>query len=326
MEKSLMFSSPLRNLKQFTSDQSSPALVLDDSCLIDRDFSMSFMGKVKKVSALPNLYFLLEKEGGSFAFKRICVKTKVDEIISERFKVIVQGKVYWIRAKEMEAWSPFLRENTKNSSLDEDSDGEVEGSVHETNGTNNVDRVSESSCMNENGFECEIGNTKKASEEEPFRSEDPFGIYDILNRNKDSRELSKEDDLSHPPGFTPKMNNGEEEDIFDNGVNVEESNERVTSMPSKTDVGKQVTNEGVNAEENHKRAKSTFSNFNQPLSNVDVSLFGSNCSHKLKTEGSFLEVKDNIVKVGQTMGYNMEGCMNNIEDIISVQGECDGFQ
>ncbi|GJR57692.1 retrovirus-related pol polyprotein from transposon TNT 1-94 [Tanacetum coccineum] len=47
----------------FTSDQSFPTLVLDDSCFIDRDFSMSFMGKVKEVSALPNLYFLLEKEG-----------------------------------------------------------------------------------------------------------------------------------------------------------------------------------------------------------------------------------------------------------------------
>ncbi|GJW14730.1 RNA-directed DNA polymerase, eukaryota, nucleotide-binding alpha-beta plait domain protein [Tanacetum coccineum] len=238
--------------------------------------------------------------GSSFAFKRICVKTKVDEIICERFKVIVQGKVYWIRAKEMEVWSPFLRENTTNSSSDEDSDKEVEGSAH---GTNDVDRVSESSCMHANGFVYENGNTKKVSEDEPFRSEDPFGIYDILNRNKDSRELSKEDDLSHPPGFTPRMDNGEEEHITDKGVNVEETNERVTSMPSNTNVGEQVTDEGVNTEENNKRAKSTSSNFNQPLSNDDVSLFGSNCLHKLKTGGYFLEVMDEIVKVVLAEGW-----------------------
>ncbi|GKE56038.1 RNA-directed DNA polymerase, eukaryota, partial [Tanacetum coccineum] len=103
------------------------------------------------------------------------------------------------------------------------------------------------------------------------------------------------------------MDNGEEEHITDKGVNVEETNERVTSMPSNTNVGEQVTDEGVNTEENNKRAKSTSSNFNQPLSNDDVSLFGSNCLHKLKTGGSFLEVMDEIVKVGQTMGYNMEG-------------------
>ncbi|GJT83574.1 hypothetical protein Tco_1057916 [Tanacetum coccineum] len=235
--------------------------------------------------------------GSSFAFKRICVKTKVDEIICERFKVIVQGKVYWIRAKEMEVWSPFLRENTTNSSSDEDSDKVVEGSAH---GTNDVDRVS--------------------------KSKDPFGIYDILNRNKDSRELLKEDDLSHPHGFTLKMDNGEEEHVPDKGVNVEETNERVMSMPNNTNEGEQVTDDGVNAEENNERAKSTSSNFNQPLSNDDVSLFGSNCLHKLKTGGSFLEVMDEIVKVGQTMGYNMEGCMNNIDAIISVQGKCDGFK
>nr|GFB82297.1 hypothetical protein [Tanacetum cinerariifolium] len=32
--------------------------------------------------------------------------------------------------------------------------------------------------------------------------------------------------------------------------------------------------------------------------------------------GSILLVLDELVKVGQTMGYNMEGCMKNIEEII----------
>ncbi|GKE50556.1 hypothetical protein Tco_1481814, partial [Tanacetum coccineum] len=133
-------------------------------------------------------------------------------------------------------------------------------------------------------------------------------------------------DLSHPHGFTLKMDNGEEEHVLDKGVNVEETNERVTSMPNNTNEGEQVTDDGVNAEENNERAKSTSSNFNQPLSNDDVSLFGFDRSHKLKTRCSFLEVMDEIIKVGQTMGYNMEGCMNNIDAIISVQGKCDGFK
>nr|GEZ05447.1 putative RNA-directed DNA polymerase, eukaryota, reverse transcriptase zinc-binding domain protein [Tanacetum cinerariifolium] len=140
--------------KQFTFDQSSPALVLDDSYLIDRDFSMSFMGKVKELSALPNLYFLLEKEeglplkgwssntfvkvapkwgelvdredftGGSFAFKCICVKIKVDEIISERFKVIVQGvghktKRDWVKELCMKHRVNFMTlQETKMESMD----------------------------------------------------------------------------------------------------------------------------------------------------------------------------------------------------------------
>ncbi|GJT15812.1 RNA-directed DNA polymerase, eukaryota, nucleotide-binding alpha-beta plait domain protein [Tanacetum coccineum] len=40
-----------------------PSLILDDSCILDRDFSLSLMGKVKDIIAMPNLYVILEKEG-----------------------------------------------------------------------------------------------------------------------------------------------------------------------------------------------------------------------------------------------------------------------
>ncbi|GJX60795.1 retrovirus-related pol polyprotein from transposon TNT 1-94 [Tanacetum coccineum] len=36
--------------------------------------------------------------------------------------------------------------------------------------------------------------------------------------------------------------------------------------------------------------------------------------------GSILMLMDELVKVGQTMGYNMDGCMKNIEEIIESQG------
>ncbi|GKD36424.1 hypothetical protein Tco_1251933, partial [Tanacetum coccineum] len=44
-------------------EHSRPALVLDDSCLTDYDYSMALMGKVKDVAAIPNLKFTLAKEG-----------------------------------------------------------------------------------------------------------------------------------------------------------------------------------------------------------------------------------------------------------------------
>nr|GEX77704.1 RNA-directed DNA polymerase, eukaryota [Tanacetum cinerariifolium] len=43
----------------------SPALVLDDSCVMVRDLSRSVMGKVKELSSIPNLTTLLTKEGFS---------------------------------------------------------------------------------------------------------------------------------------------------------------------------------------------------------------------------------------------------------------------
>ncbi|GKD44180.1 hypothetical protein Tco_1268825 [Tanacetum coccineum] len=39
-----------------------------------------------------------------------------------------------------------------------------------------------------------------------------------------------------------------------------------------------------------------------------------------RSGGSILQLMDNLVKMGQIVGYNMEGCMKNIEEIIESQG------
>nr|GFC47013.1 RNA-directed DNA polymerase, eukaryota [Tanacetum cinerariifolium] len=46
-----------------TSFPDSPSLVLDDSCVNNRDLSRHVMGKVKDISSIPNLCTLLTKEG-----------------------------------------------------------------------------------------------------------------------------------------------------------------------------------------------------------------------------------------------------------------------
>nr|GFB69738.1 RNA-directed DNA polymerase, eukaryota [Tanacetum cinerariifolium] len=38
-----------------------------------------------------------------------------------------------------------------------------------------------------------------------------------------------------------------------------------------------------------------------------------------KTGGSILQLLDDVVKVGQVMGYKMEGCMKNMAEIIETQ-------
>ncbi|GJY86913.1 RNA-directed DNA polymerase, eukaryota [Tanacetum coccineum] len=59
------FASILKGGTQYQSfyAPSSPALVLDDSCLNEGDFSNSLMGQVKDASSIPNLYIILSKEG-----------------------------------------------------------------------------------------------------------------------------------------------------------------------------------------------------------------------------------------------------------------------
>ncbi|GJW16433.1 hypothetical protein Tco_0020566 [Tanacetum coccineum] len=49
--------------KHSPPEQTKPDLVLDDLCIKERDFSKSLMGQVKEVSAIPNLYIVLLKEG-----------------------------------------------------------------------------------------------------------------------------------------------------------------------------------------------------------------------------------------------------------------------
>ncbi|GJS13378.1 RNA-directed DNA polymerase, eukaryota, reverse transcriptase zinc-binding domain protein [Tanacetum coccineum] len=43
-----------------------------------------------------------------------------------------------------------------------------------------------------------------------------------------------------------------------------------------------------------------------------------------RSGGSILQLLEELIKVGQTMGYNMEGCIINIGDIINSQGANDG--
>nr|GFB71191.1 RNA-directed DNA polymerase, eukaryota [Tanacetum cinerariifolium] len=45
------------------------------------------------------------------------------------------------------------------------------------------------------------------------------------------------------------------------------------------------------------------------------------CQNVVKSGGSVLDVMKDIIRVGQVMGYSMEGCMKDLENIIEKQGE-----
>ncbi|PWA70804.1 hypothetical protein CTI12_AA286230 [Artemisia annua] len=49
--------------KQIVEEQSQPSLVLDDSCVLDYDYSLALMGKVSDFGLLNNLKMILIKEG-----------------------------------------------------------------------------------------------------------------------------------------------------------------------------------------------------------------------------------------------------------------------
>ncbi|GKC17980.1 hypothetical protein Tco_1014762 [Tanacetum coccineum] len=210
-----------------------------------------------------------ESEESTLSCKHLCIKTKMNEIINESFKLILKGKVHWLRAKELDAWVPkFLNEEY---SSDEESSESGEGSKFEghlnqehynQNDDEDVDKVSESSCMKGNDFVTKA-DPNTANEESP-QSKDSFNIYELLQKKKVNIQPSKDSGPSHPHGFT--LIEDESDFVKDPPID-----KRSTSM--------------------------------------------------LVSRGSILEVMDDLVKVGQAMGYNMGGCLQNITEIIGAQGE-----
>ncbi|GKF19788.1 hypothetical protein Tco_0068426 [Tanacetum coccineum] len=110
--------------------------------------------------------------------------------------------------------------------------------------------------------------------------------------------------MKYPPGFTPKEGS---EEI---GMYAEES--KSVNFVNLSD---------HKAEEANKDGHGNCVNKN---SKKDVS--SSVCSGHFKksrvpyTGGSILNLMDELVKVGQVMGYKMDGCMSNMTEIIESQG------
>ncbi|GJW28406.1 nucleotide-binding alpha-beta plait domain-containing protein [Tanacetum coccineum] len=232
----------------------------------------------------------------SFHSKRICIHTKICSNICENFKIVFKGKVHWIRAKEATGWIPEFSEDEED---DDHSEQEFISSEQSDLGLHIDGEDNGASEVPETIFENSDGMKER-------QSEDPFGLYSILNKNKVKsdviREVNDENpSLKYPPGFTPsvekngsKSKDDQVQNISDNQLNGD--NESVHQ---------------VEREDNR---------------NSDGAKTNSTGSRKFKmseiprTGGSILSVMEEIVKVGITMGYNMDGCANDITKIIESQG------
>ncbi|GKE72869.1 nucleotide-binding alpha-beta plait domain-containing protein [Tanacetum coccineum] len=202
--------------------ESNPVLVLDESCVNQQVYAYCLPGKVKEFASLTNLKVVLVSEGFDnvklrymggfwvmlefsseevkmkfqssivhvddqeercFHGKRVCINTTGYFNILESFKIIYQGKAYWVRAKEVLGWVPnFVEENDE---VDESDDESFEG---EPNGykLNNGDDVRGDSKIDEvpdTIFEEKLSNTngdESSVENKEMRSEDPFNIYNLF--------------------------------------------------------------------------------------------------------------------------------------------------
>ncbi|GJV13203.1 nucleotide-binding alpha-beta plait domain-containing protein [Tanacetum coccineum] len=383
-----------------SSDNESPAMVLEEKCMLSKDLSMCLLGRVKEFASLANLKVMFNNEGftdlkicymgelwvmmefgtdksmclfrenvsiGSwfsqiinasmdfvpkgriawveiegipmklwsensfkriaskwgvmldiddqeepcFHSKRICVLTKSHRIISDELKIIHRGKVFWIRAKETTGWFPDFQEEADE---DDQSDVNSKGGMPNEKETGFVDDF-DGEDVPETLFE-EEEPIKNQSEVKSFgkhddKSEDPFNIYSILKK-KDKSAINQESEssLKHPPGFTPKKGS--------DGLQVNEEEARGSNCE--------------NGDKTHIDVDINVFGDNMDSRNLKEDVTGSTCSEHFKkpkvsyTGGSILNLLDDVVKVGRVMGYNMDGCLANMENIIESQGVDEGFR
>nr|GEW96768.1 RNA-directed DNA polymerase, eukaryota, reverse transcriptase zinc-binding domain protein [Tanacetum cinerariifolium] len=314
-----------------------PALVLDDSCVIERDLSRYVMGRVKQVKSIPNLQTILTKEGfsefkltylggmwvmieldnevtkqkmlqhigvkswfqvfqaakqdfvsdervvwvdieevplnvwtretflkiymkwvetidieenlySSFARKRLCIKTKQEDNILEKFKVILKGKVYMVRAKELFAWTLIFLDYKVSEYISDDES--LHGAENKPVGLQYGDDELEDDNDVEGVSETDFGDKPSSPNDSVCKRiekmveqhlEDPFNIYDLLKNPKGDTQDSNTT-FSHPPGYTSKVLETRQENVQ---VVVDQNNEtdKVNSCTSQ-EVHENVTSKG----------------------------------------------------------------------------------
>nr|GEZ93999.1 RNA-directed DNA polymerase, eukaryota [Tanacetum cinerariifolium] len=149
-----------------------------------------------------------------FARKRICIKTKQEDNIREKFKIIIHGKIFVLRAKELFVWSMVFKDVAKvvYCSDDESVKGADKHNV-ETSKQVNLDAESDVEGVSETYFgehDDNLGNDQDPTQplNEKDNSNDPFNIYDLLKKHdKDEVNSGLDMKFSYPPRFTPEKDN-----------------------------------------------------------------------------------------------------------------------
>ncbi|GJU57503.1 RNA-directed DNA polymerase, eukaryota [Tanacetum coccineum] len=373
----------------------SPALVLGDECIVERDFSKCAMGRVKDINSIPNLRIILADEGfeevkffylggkwvlfefdmveskeklinhtgvnswfhaiqdviqdfvsderiiwmdiegiplcawsretfsrigkkwgeildiednfdSSFGRKRLCISTKHPTSILETFKIIVKGKVFMVRAKELFTWNPvFVSTKEKAYSSDDESVcGEKDKEVHshlneEEEGefvSSDVDEVADTNF--DNGTDL----PKQHNEGAATHSEDPFGLYKLLNKKQPAMETRvPSPSLSHPPGFSPVGSAAVNQSVQELREVVNNTVEEASPL-----ISTKVMHSSHHVQED--------------ISGTSVGI------GKDKHGGSVLGVLEEVIRVGRAMGYDMKGCEKDVEAIIGNQGDVSVFR
>ncbi|GJV72445.1 nucleotide-binding alpha-beta plait domain-containing protein [Tanacetum coccineum] len=257
-----------------------------------------------------------DHEDNCYHSKRICIQMKAGRFIKEEFKIIHRGKSYWIRANETVGWVPDFTDESDDDEVDDTyssvdgSDNQILGDDKVLNSENAVGNEAEVEVVQETVLDdAVLGNNQDddANLVHPTdKSEDSFGLYKLLNKPKmfDRSDSNSGNSLKFPPGFTPPV----DKEV----ANFEAVGDKPKCCAFETKSYKENVYDDVSCNK-------------ADLNNKDEEKVSSSSGHFKRsgcprTDGSILGVLEEVVKVGQVMGYNMDGCISNMGEIISSKG------
>ncbi|GKD52486.1 RNA-directed DNA polymerase, eukaryota, nucleotide-binding alpha-beta plait domain protein [Tanacetum coccineum] len=337
----------------------SPAIVLDDSCLQERDFSCSLMGKIKDINALSNLFFALAKEGFTnvklsylgghwvlIELDSVATKEKVVshtgvgswfEVLKQAYDAFVcEERLVWVTieglpvraltrnsfAKIVSSWGELIEiDDAENCSLscirvcvktkphisiDDRIKIIIKGQIFWIrvkeweawipDFENNFD---EDSSSDEESAGDNANDAGLVDEELDHVSESKFDLAQDSSNHNSLHMCMKP--YKYPSGYTPAV--------------------------SYTNADNSVVNEGDKIDHSSFSPGDDLNQVSPKPGNKAASHIGKHHSGpKVQANDSILDVMDELIKVGLTMGYNMEGVMKNIETIIGSQGDGNVFR
>nr|GEW82072.1 RNA-directed DNA polymerase, eukaryota [Tanacetum cinerariifolium] len=214
--------------------------------------------------------------------KHLCIRTKHADLILEKFTIIFRGKVFMVRAKELFTWNPtfFDHKETEYSFDDESVHDTIKKPVHSQHSEEDSD---------------DVVMWKEFSR--LFLVIIPLLLIIVVEGWK-SRRVSETifGDNSSPPN---NCSGGMEEQKFEDPFSIydllkkhqlggtHESSPSLSHLPG-------FTPEEVQEESNRESASQNVGN----------------------NRGSVLGVLEDMIRVGQAMGYTMDGCIKDLEHII----------
>nr|GEX82143.1 RNA-directed DNA polymerase, eukaryota [Tanacetum cinerariifolium] len=159
-----------------------PNMVLDETCLNHEEFLLCLLGKVKEFASLTNLKVVLGKEG----------------YVNIELKYM----------GEVPGWVPDFEEDgeeghdVNDGSHEDDMYGGVSENLKDVEGESDREEVPETNFKEVPEKSIFEGNSVRHNY---VHSEDPFDIYEVLNKKRDGKNIDDkhEDSLKYLPGFTP---------------------------------------------------------------------------------------------------------------------------